>query len=83
MSTELAIDPDSLEDFLPMLGKKVEDGYIVDIETGKIATSPDGEELTVDEIGYLAHGSVEPIRDDLSDIVSYLSDSSEWEDPRQ
>lgn len=83
MSTELAIDPDSLEEFLPMLGKEVEDGYIVDIETGEIATSPDGEKLTIDEVGYLAHGSVKPVRDDLSDIVSHLTDSEEWEDPRE
>jgi len=83
MSTELTIDPDSLEEFLPMLGKKVEDGYIVDIETGEVATSPSGEKITVDEVGYLAHGSVEPIRDDISEIVSYLTDSSGWEDPRQ
>ena len=83
MSTELTIDPDSLEEFLPMLGKEVEDGYIVDIETGEVATSPSGEKITVDEVGYLAHGSVEPIRDDISEIVSYLTDSSGWEDPRQ
>lgn len=83
MSTELAIDPDRLDEFLPMLGKKIEDGYIVDIETGEIATSPSGEKIEADEVGYLAHGSVEPIRDDISDIVTYLTDSSEWDDPRE
>ena len=83
MSTEFAIDPDRLDEFLPMLGKTVEDGYIVDIETGEIATSPTGEKIPVEEVGYLAHGSVKPIRDDISDIVSYLTESSDWEDPRE
>lgn len=83
MSTELAIDPDRLGEFLPMLGKEIEDGYIVDIETGEIAPSPSGEKIEADEVGYLAHGSVKPIRDDVSDIVTYLTDSSEWEDPRE
>jgi hypothetical protein len=83
MSTEFAIDPDRLEEFLPMLGKEIEDGYIVDIETGEIATSPSGEKIKAKQVGYLAHGSVEPIRDDISDIVTYLTDSSEWEDPRE
>ncbi|ACV12241.1 hypothetical protein Huta_2074 [Halorhabdus utahensis DSM 12940] len=83
MTTEFAIDPDRLEEFLPMLGKEIEDGYIVDIETGQIATSPSGEKIKAEEVGYLAHGSVEPIRDDISDIVNYLTDSSDWEDPRE
>ena len=83
MSTEFAIDPDRLDDFLPMLGKEIKDGYIVDIETGEIATSPSGQKIKADEVGYLAHGSVEPIRDDISDIVTYLMDSSEWDDPRE
>ena len=83
MSTEFAIDPDRLDEFLPMLGKEIKDGYIVDIETGEIATSPSGEKIKAEEVGYLAHGSVEPIRDDISDIVTYLTDSSDWEDPRE
>lgn len=83
MSSEFVIDPDRLEEFLPMLGMTVEDGYIVDIETEEVATSPTGEAVPVEDVGYLAHGSVEPVRDDISDIVSYLTESSNWEDPRE
>lgn len=83
MSTELTIDPDRLDEFLPMLGKEIKDGYIVDIETGEIARSPSGEKIEADDVGYLAHGSVEPIRDDISEIVTYLTDSEEWDDPRE
>lgn len=75
MSPELAIERNMLESFLPVLGAKVgEDEYIRDRETGEILTTSDGRELTVDEIGYLRHGSVVPVEDDFSAIVSELSD---------
>lgn len=75
MSTELAADRDMLESFLPVLGAEVtNDEYIRDIESGEILTTSDGEELTIDEIGYLKHGSVVPVEDDFSAIVSELSD---------
>ncbi|GAB3035437.1 hypothetical protein [Natronobiforma cellulositropha] len=74
MSTELVIDRNKLESFLPVLGVEVtEEGYIRDIESKEICTSSEGERLTIDEIGYLGHGSVEPVEDDFSAIVSHLS----------
>ncbi len=81
MSTELVVDPDKLDSLLPLLGAEVNsDGYIVDTETGAVIESPDGEKLTVDEIGYLGHGSVEPVPDDISSVVSYLSEEDIWDD---
>lgn len=75
MSAELAIDRDMLESFLPVLGAEVtSDEYIRDRETGEILTTSDGEELTIDEIGYLKHGSIVPVEDDFSSIVSELSE---------
>lgn len=75
MSSELVIDRDMLESFLPALGAEVtDDEYIRDIETGEILTTDEGEELPIDEIGYLRHGSIVPIEDDFSSIVSELSD---------
>ncbi len=74
MSTELAADRDMLESFLPVLGVEVtKKGYLRNIESGEILTTDDGEKLTTDEIGYLKHGSVVPVEDDFSAIVSELS----------
>lgn len=74
MTPELVVERDKLEAMLPLLGAEVnEDGYIVDADSGDIITSNEGEKLTVDEIGYLGQGSIEPVRDDFSAIVSYLS----------
>lgn len=75
MSTELVVERGKLESFLPLLGADVSpEGYIVDIDTRDVITSNEGKELTIDEIGYIGHGSVEPVEDDFSAIVSYLSD---------
>lgn len=90
-SPELAVSEESLESFLPLLGLEVtEDERIRDIETGEIMTNEDGEELTVDEIGYLGHddeeGGVVLVEDDLPSIVDHLSDREfreDWEDPRE
>ncbi|QSG06089.1 Uncharacterized protein HSR121_1754 [Halapricum desulfuricans] len=51
-----------------------DDEYLQDMESGDILTTADGEKLTIDEIGYLRHGSVIPVEDDFSSIVSELSD---------
>ena len=81
MSTELVVDRDKLEALLPLLGAEVnKDGYIVDLDTGNVITSPDDKKLTIDEIGYIGHGSIEPVEDNFSSIVSYLSDRSSRED---
>ncbi|MDL0122852.1 hypothetical protein PNP03_09095 [Halobacterium salinarum] len=75
MSTELTVDRDMLDSFLPVLGIRVtENEFLQDIESGEILTTDAGQKLTVDEIGYLKHGSVVPIEDDFSAIVSELSD---------
>lgn len=75
MSPELAVSRDKLDSFLTLLDTEVtEDNRLRDIESGRILTNDDGEELTVDEIGYLGHGSVEPVEDDFSSIVSHLSE---------
>lgn len=68
----------SLNHSCPLLGAEVtEDEQIVDSETGEVITSNNGEELTIDEIGYLGSGedgSIEPVRNDFPSIVNYLSD---------
>ena len=77
-NTELAVSRDKIESFLPALKAEVnEEGYIVDMETGEKFESPDGEFLTIDEIGYLSHSEdqrIVPVRDDFSEVVSELSD---------
>lgn len=64
--------------FLPLIGAEIdEDGYIRDTETGEVFESEDGEELTIDEIGYLAHSDdqrIVPVKDSFPDIVETLSD---------
>ena len=84
--TELVVDPARIESVLPMLGYEVSpERTIVSVDTGEVATSPAGEELTIDEVGYLGaeNGRVVPIKDDLSQIVAYLADSdADWSDPR-
>ncbi|MBO4249281.1 hypothetical protein IL252_15810 [Halomicrobium sp. IBSBa] len=81
MSTELAISREKLESFLPVLGAEVtEDEKLQDADSGEILTNDEGNVLTVDEIGYLGHGSVEPVEDDFSAIVSHLSDRDIRED---
>lgn len=75
MSTEFIVAREKLEDFLPLLGTKVtEDGHLQDIDSGEILSDQNDEEITVDELGYVGYGSVEPVRDDFSEIVSHLSD---------
>lgn len=75
MSPELVVERDKLESLLPLLGAELdEEGHIVDVETGEIVPSPSGEKLTIEEMGYLGHGSLEPVENDFSSIVSYLSD---------
>lgn len=81
MSSELVVGRDKLESFLPVLDAKVtEEGYIRDCNSGEILTTDDGKKLTIDEIGYLGHGSVEPVEDNFSAIVSHLSDRNIRED---
>lgn len=78
MSTELVVERDKLEAILPLFGAEVnEEGYIIDIETGDIISSVEGDNLTIDEIGYIGHGSIEPVKDDFDAIVDYLSDLDE------
>lgn len=86
---ELVVDRSRLESFLPVLGAEVtEDGNVRDIESGELVTTPDGEVLHIDEIGYLGSPdgdeTLELVKDDHSSIVEYLSDhrDGEWEDPR-
>lgn len=75
MPSELVVERDKLESFLPILGAEVtEEGYIRDTKTGEIIESEDGRELAIDEIGYLGHGSIKPIEDDFSAIVAHLSE---------
>ena len=81
MPTELVIARDKLKSFLPILGTEVtEEGYLRDMESEKILENDAGDELTIDEIGYLGHGSVEPVEDNFSSIVSHLSDRDIRED---
>lgn len=77
--TKLTIRPEMMGSFVPALGLTVNDeGKLEDYETGEIIVSPDGEELTVEEIGYLGYdeenGQVEPVRNEKSAIVAYLND---------
>ena len=75
MPSELVVERDKLESFLPLLGAEVtEEGYIRDAETNEIIETEGGKELAIDEIGYLGHGSIKPVEDDFSAIVAHLSD---------
>ncbi|MEZ3145710.1 hypothetical protein [Halobaculum sp. MBLA0143] len=81
MPPELVVHRDRLDSVLPLLGAEVnDDGYLVDTETGEVVRSEDGEELTIDEIGYLGHGSIEPVEADFSAVVSRVSDENLWDD---
>lgn len=87
--TELVVSEDRIESMLPLLGAELTDeGFIRDIESGTIATTPDGEQITVDEVGYLGVAdaedeTIELVRDDVSSIISYLSENDHWDDPRE
>lgn len=77
--TEFIIERNKLESFLPVLGCEVtEEEYIRDVETGEIITTRNGEEIPIDDIGYLAHDddddSVIAVKDDFPSIVEELSD---------
>lgn len=75
---ELVIERGKLEAFLPVLGVEVtEDEKLRNIDTGEILTSESGDELTIDEMGYLGvddDGGVLPVEDDFTSIVEHLSD---------
>lgn len=78
--TELVVEEEKLRNILPLLGSRIDDeGYPVDIATGKRLESPEGENLKIGEIGYIGYNEeedeIELVRDDISAIVSYLSDN--------
>jgi len=75
--TELTVARNKLESFLPVLGVEVTaNEKLRDIESDTILTDDDGNELTIDEIGYIASddGDVKPVRDDFTEIINELSD---------
>jgi len=75
MTTEFVLERDKLESFLPLLGAEVtEKGYLRDVESEEIITTDEGDKLTIYEMGYLGHGSIKPVEDNFSAIVSHLSD---------
>jgi len=76
MCAELSIAREKLEHFLPVLGTEVTDeDHLRNIESGELLINDEtGEPWSVDEIGYLGHGSVEPVEDNFASVVSHLSD---------
>ena len=76
MCPELSISREKLGDFLPVLGTEVTDeGHLRNIESGELLINDEtGEPWDVDEIGYIGHGSVEPVENNFGSVVSHLSD---------
>jgi hypothetical protein len=86
---ELVIEEERLESFLPVLGAEVtEHGYIRHIETDTIATTVEGEKLTIDEVGFLGVAEDRPenivlVKDNIGNIVDHLSETDTQPDPTE
>jgi len=77
---ELVVSPDKIKPVVTdLLGYEIDDdGYILD-DNGRRVKSTNGEPIPIEEIGYLGSGDdgeLEPVPDNFSSIVEYLSDRS-------
>lgn len=77
MTTEIVFKEEQVDYLLELFDKEVDDaGYIIDRETEERVMSTDGDYLKKDDLGYVGHGSVHFVEDDISSIVDYLSSRS-------
>lgn len=71
----LTFEDSSVDYILEMFDKTVDDaGYIVEQDTGERVLTPEGEEITVDELGIIADGSEMFIKDNYVSLLQYVKE---------
>ena len=79
MSPEIVFGEDRKEYFADLFNRDITDeGYLRDRETGELATDDEtGEPLSFDELGIVYHGSEHFVKDDVGDILHYVTEIEE------
>jgi hypothetical protein len=73
MSTNLTFDESAAEFVLESFDREVDDeGYIINSETGERETTPEGDELTVDDLAGIEQGSKIFVADEFTSIVEHV-----------
>lgn len=75
MSIEAVVSEEKLEYVLELLDRDIEEeGQIIDKKTGDPDRFSGGDTATKDQVGYIAPGSVEFVKDDITDLVDYFEE---------
>lgn len=73
MSTTLTFDESATEFVLESFGREVDqDGYIYNPETGERETTPEGNEIHVDDFAGVEKGSTLFLDDDFTTLVNHI-----------
>lgn len=72
-SSKILFTEEALPFILRAFNKSIgENGTIIDNETGEIVFSPEGEELTLSELGAIKKGSQLFLKDDILSIMNIV-----------
>lgn len=70
---KMTFEPEAADHILSAFGKTTDDaGYIIDRETRKRETTPDGETITVDDLAMVEHGSDVFVDDNFASLVDHV-----------
>lgn len=70
---ELTFEPGAVEHVLAGVDAAVDDdGYVVDERTGERVTTPDGEEITAEELAIVEDGSTLFVDDNFDSLVKHV-----------
>lgn len=73
MPPEIVIEEERLDYVLESFGYEIgEDDIIINAETQEPVPSTSGEPIRKDQLGMLGHGSVKLVKDDISELTSFL-----------
>ena len=70
---EMTFDADATEHVLASVGAAIDgQGYVVDEETGKRKTNPDGEEIKADDVAIVEDGSTIFVDENFDSLVKHV-----------
>jgi len=77
MSPELTFDDSAVEHVLDAFDKEIEQGFVVEQESGERVLRPDGEPVTRDDFGGIAKGSELFVENNYASILEYTKRNKE------